>query len=466
MSTQTNKKRPAEKPIDNAKPALQKTSRTTRILENVELLVSLCQRQAADSQKGEVTESFNKIEQQLDVKSTDIIQAVEELLDQRLNSLDQRVTNLAASVGQWNDSPEDRASEHDYSGLLQKQRQDLEASIGRFADHLDEKTDRILENVRSYSEIENRANPELDDTLSKFGDELNQIRTLLKNPSPTEGSPLASQQLADQLENAIKELSETLQVQLEDQFERRFEKLNATVEKITAVIAGQQALLESGNQLGVGSGEPDAALLDQIEQKIEGVFLCFNTRIDDLFGSLGDRISQLSENIARQDTGTESSVVEEQEEDSASHWHRQKTAMLSKYGIDPDYRPVIDSPSEPVQQEESEPSVDELEEATENLESLHNSIENMSAADAEAIENLKEELTSKLRDAEVEFSINRAKLSQLKAELDDRQVELERRAAALEEKYGDSDSEIKSGFLDRLTRHLSLRKSRELGEQS
>ena len=89
----------------------------------------------------------------------------------------------------------------------------------------------------------------------------------------------------------------------------------------------------------------------------------------------------------------------------------------------------------------------------------------MSAADAEAIENLKEELTSKLRDAEVEFSINRAKLSQLKAELDDRQVELERRTAALEEKYGDSGSGKKPGFLDRLTRHLSLRKSRELGEQ-
>ena len=72
------------------------------------------------------------------------------------------------------------------------------------------------------------------------------------------------------------------------------------------------------------------------------------------------------------------------------------------------------------------------------------------------IEVLKEQLTSKLRDAEVELSINRAKLSQQWASLEQRQFEIAQRESMFANKYGKMDEPAKKqGLLDRLSRHLS-----------
>ena len=86
--------------------------------------------------------------------------------------------------------------------------------------------------------------------------------------------------------------------------------------------------------------------------------------------------------------------------------------MLEKYGIDPEHRPAMELPGS---NSDSTQPIDLDNEASENLEEMHSSIESVSSEDASAIEKLKEELTSKLREAEVEISINRAKLSQQKA---------------------------------------------------
>ena len=56
-------------------------------------------------------------------------------------------------------------------------------------------------------------------------------------------------------------------------------------------------------------------------------------------------------------------------------------------------------------------------------------------ADAAVIEELKEQLNAKLREAEVELSISRAKIAQQRAELDEEHVELDRRAKMIEEKF-------------------------------
>jgi len=76
--------------------------------------------------------------------------------------------------------------------------------------------------------------------------------------------------------------------------------------------------------------------------------------------------------------------------------------------------------------------------------------------DSADIDALKSELNEKLREAEIELSIGRAKISQQQAEIASRQVELERRSEALESKlaaFPDGPAR-KTGFLDRLTRHL------------
>lgn len=92
------------------------------------------------------------------------------------------------------------------------------------------------------------------------------------------------------------------------------------------------------------------------------------------------------------------------------------------------------------------------------LEALHDSIAQLDKIDSLEIETLKEQLTSKLRDAEVELSINRAKLSQQWAALEQKQCEMTQREAALKSKYGNlTEATKKAGLLDRLSRHLTRR---------
>ena len=74
------------------------------------------------------------------------------------------------------------------------------------------------------------------------------------------------------------------------------------------------------------------------------------------------------------------------------------------------------------------------------------------------IEVLKEQLKSKLREAEIELSINRAKLSQQRASIENMQADLERREAAVEAKLEQAkkttSSGEKKGIMDRWKRHL------------
>ncbi|QEG21160.1 prolipoprotein diacylglyceryl transferase [Mariniblastus fucicola] len=86
-------------------------------------------------------------------------------------------------------------------------------------------------------------------------------------------------------------------------------------------------------------------------------------------------------------------------------------------------------------------------------------VEQAAPAGGEKIEVLKEQLTSKLREAEIELSINRAKLSQQRASIEQMQADLERREAALAAKLEQSKKSItaaekKTGLMDRWKRHL------------
>ena len=284
------------------------------------------------------------------------------------------------------------------------------------------------------AELEQQIGQQLESKLQEHL-ELTTLQLEEKTKSLTDSidKKLESQDGTNRTSQAIPEDFRTeLETQLDQQFESklgkhlesRFAELDSQISKITEAVASQQMLIEA-NQ---GSG-----MSKQLEEKIESIQACL-TQIT------GQEITIDSDSDQETEPEADSSEI-------GKHWHEQKKAMLSKYGIDPDYRPAIDSPTK----ETDSTSVPILrDDNQEKLEDFQDSIENMSEADAESINNLKEELTSKLRDAEIELSINRAKLSQFKAQLEEKQVELDRRSAALESKLSNKKSDVKISFTSRI----------------
>ena len=284
------------------------------------------------------------------------------------------------------------------------------------------------------AELEQQIGQQLESKLQEHL-ELTTLQLEEKTKSLTDSidKKLESQDGTNRTSQAIPEDFRTeLETQLDQQFESklgkhlesRFAELDSQISKITEAVTSQQMLIEA-NQ---GSG-----MSKQLEEKIESIQACL-TQIT------GQEITIDSDSDQETEPEADSSEI-------GKHWHEQKKAMLSKYGIDPDYRPAIDSPTK----ETDSTSVPILrDDNQEKLEDFQDSIENMSEADAESINNLKEELTSKLRDAEIELSINRAKLSQFKAQLEEKQVELDRRSAALESKLLNKKSDVKISFTSRI----------------
>jgi chromosome segregation ATPase len=106
----------------------------------------------------------------------------------------------------------------------------------------------------------------------------------------------------------------------------------------------------------------------------------------------------------------------------------------------------------------------DLEASATQVESENEETSSETAAPAEptTVDGLKEQLTAKLREAEIELSINRAKLSQQRASIEQMQADLERREAGLEAKLAQvkktktspSNADKKRGMMDRWKRHL------------
>ncbi len=137
--------------------------------------------------------------------------------------------------------------------------------------------------------------------------------------------------------------------------------------------------------------------------------------------------------------------------DPLSDWEQRKLEMYAEYGEM--------EPNDKDEQTPAENNHEGQDELASLQESLHDSIESLDGVQAEEIEDLRAQLTEKLREAEVELSINRAKLDQRKAELERRQTELDRREKSLDSKYANvNGAPQKMGVLDRLTRHLGVRK--------
>lgn len=245
--------------------------------------------------------------------------------------------------------------------------------------------------------------------------------------------------------------------ELESLIDLKFRTLESKIDSLSRSFNDQSKVLETSGVYDLKSADwlfqEDkkqeletnlASVTEQITEKTEFIIGSFETRFENVLQDMGEKFSKLVEQSEQSNENTT-----ENDEDT-SQWEKQKEAMLSKYGIDSDYRET-DGSSPPPSTKPANPT--EAHKKPTSQPSLQDSIEHHDSADIDA---LKTELNEKLREAEIELSIGRAKISQQQAEIASRQVDLERRSEALESKLAacPDGPARKTGFLDRLTRHL------------
>lgn len=511
-----------------------------------------------------------EVQQQLEHSTSDIMQAIERGFDNRLNAIDERVSQLSdllveqsenviltqtaieGLVAQDNGSKSRKqslgeASLNQINQLLQQslQSQNLEfdEQLQLVSAHLEETVADTIEATieckieEKFTALFNTTTDSLADSITaSFTERMLGLESLLRQTATQQSvdsiCDKVKSSLASQLEDRLGDLELNLQGKVQQALSARFEqvesklaatlqsasansgdetaneilqeiqqnqeqterlvglvesklqdvetKLSGTVEaidgrieKITCAIEGQQGILESTTVGGLGDDvvEQLRAQFELAERNSTLAIEAVDEKLTSLLGKL-DRVTLTEPGLVvhtdEDDEDIEDDLFEQSSAEGvtpADHWHRQKEAMLSKYGIDPNYRPVMELPK-------ADPKADvgdDMDEA--ELATLHNSLATptVSPEDSRAIESLKEEWTNKVREAEIEVSINRAKLSQLEAELEERQVELDRRAKALEQKYGGYAIQTaaptsKPSFLERLKLHLGGRKTGGRGE--
>ena len=190
-------------------------------------------------------------------------------------------------------------------------------------------------------------------------------------------------------------------------------------------------------------------IIDKIEKILE-MQMRFELVTEDLFTKMIERLDALDAQI-------QGTAPPAEEEDGPMNWESQKKAMFAEYG-DGSF-PASEEPqakASPVEETvESEGSLDaNLEESPQSPQLTSNTADLvLSDSDRLDVENLKNELREKLRQAEMELSIGRAKISQERAELDNQRSELDRLAKKFESFDGTSAPK-KQSILERLARHM------------
>ena len=116
------------------------------------------------------------------------------------------------------------------------------------------------------------------------------------------------------------------------------------------------------------------------------------------------------------------------ENDSVSDWQKQKQAMMAMYGGESE--PTEPEVTTPAEMNASQPQADALDSGDSGTAASEPPV----STEETTVDALKAELNSKIREAEVEMSINRARLMQERVEFERAQANLERRAARLEAK--------------------------------
>ena len=187
------------------------------------------------------------------------------------------------------------------------------------------------------------------------------------------------------------------------------------------------------------------AMQEQLQKQVEDYFREVRNRLD----SIEDRIIDAKQDTTETNTGPN------------TEWEAKKQAIYEEHGM------VVDDAAQTQPETTSKPK-----ETAGNH--FHGSGEDIRAevdfdsmkatnADHTEIEQLKQQLHEKLRLAEMELSISRAKIIQETAQLEDQRHELEKMASQTTPPTPRSKDGKKPSMLDRLSRHMiPVRKSNQV----
>lgn len=271
-------------------------------------------------------------------------------------------------------------------------------------------TDALVDTIsqKLETQLEKRFDA-LEDQISNSDSDSNSDS---KDDSQTRKSTLKSiLKRFDSLESKLTEFEKSTNQDAGTEIEERFKALDQRLDKITSAIEGQQKLIEEQNQNSRGKAT--------------------------------------QENSDPSDS--------DENDPKEPNWNKQKQAMLSKYGIDPEHRPDMAAPTAPDPVLETTMADEELSAETKL---------DIKDTFPEDPQDIKKELNEKLRESEVKLSIARAKLSQLEAELESKQVELDRRDSELKEwserRQSSSLDEEEGSIIDRLKKHLTAKDRKNL----
>ena len=193
------------------------------------------------------------------------------------------------------------------------------------------------------------------------------------------------------------------------------------------------------------------ALMDQLASLVtmqEQLGRRMEERFDELFGRLTTLENQCSESqTSDHDTASPPSL----------DWEAKKRAIYKEHAMADEVSDLIrPTPSSELTQavNDTRNELDEIHQC----DNLNGSLE-INEVDHQEIERLKTELHEKLRLAEMELSVSRAKIIQETAQLEDQRHELEKLAAQIPEPPNTQENKKRS-VLDRLSRHMiPVRKS-------
>ena len=280
---------------------------------------------------------------------------------------------------------------------------------------------------------------------------LEHIELLVELHEEQNGTDVASEQenLHRKQESGFRELESLISL--------KFKTLESKIDSLSKSFNDQSKVLETSGVYDLKSADwlfqEDkkqeletnlASVTKQITEKTEFIIGSFETRFENVIQDMGEKFSEL---MQQSDQANHESTDKDEDDDETSQWEKQKEAMLSKYGVESDHGDAGKTPASA--------SAKPLNQTTPREKPAVESPPQQ-PLDAHDIDALKSELNEKLREAEIELSIGRAKISQQQAEIASRHVDLERRSEALESKLAacPDDPSRKMGFLDRLTRHL------------
>ena len=262
--------------------------------------------------------------------------------------------------------------------------------------------------------------------------------------------PAASQSSGAEVQSRLAQLDQRIG-QLGEQLHKlatHFKLINSQIESLDQRVDSVAAASESQAASTPTDGPSVEVLASKIDARFESLENIFKAQCEMVSGFLGNSATNNGDLKIKMNTRsaveTESSPpvstaplaepaevdagAVSVENDSVTDWQKQKQAMMAMYGGESE--PTEPEVTTPAEMNASQPQADALDSGDSGTAASEPPV----STEETTVDALKAELNSKIREAEVEMSINRARLMQERVEFERAQANLERRAARLEAK--------------------------------